>query len=133
MLTGHYRSIHIDNCDKIRIENVQTEHIKVVNSNRVVIENSRINGAEVALFAHESRVSFTGAQLSGDTVIVTTGSILDLAGVELIARKALVQALGGGSKLLFSVSKFETPTHRGYLHGMFEVTENQPLSDAFSQ
>ncbi len=133
VLTGHYRSIEIEGCDHIQIRNVQTEYMKVTGSNRVSIENSRINGAEVALHTHESRISLTGVRLSGDTPIVTTGSILDLAGVELTARKAAVQALGGGSKLLFSVSRFETPSHRGYLHGLYEVTENQPLIDAFSQ
>ncbi|RLA57135.1 MAG: hypothetical protein DRR04_13445, partial [Gammaproteobacteria bacterium] len=133
VLTGHYRSIEIEGCDQIRILNVQTEHIKVTGSNRVIIENSRITGHEVALHAHESRISFTGARLSGDTAIVTTGSILDLAGVELTAQKAAVQAVGGGSKLFFSVSRFETPSHQGYLHGMYEVTENQPLISTSSQ
>jgi esterase/lipase len=132
VLSGHYRSISIDNCDNIRIENVQTEYMKVVDSNRVMIENSRIDGKEVALHAHESIISLTGTQLSGDTTIVTTGSILDLAGVKLTARKAVVQA-PDGSKLLFSVSRFETPTHRGYLHGYYEVTERNTLIDASSQ
>jgi len=133
VLTGHYRSIEIEGCDHIQIRNVQTEYIKVTGSNRVSIENSRINGAEVALHTHESRISLTGVRLSGDTPIVTTGSILDLAGVELTARKTTVQALGGGSKLLFSVSRFETPAHRGYLHGLYEVTESQPLINDSSQ
>lgn len=132
VLTGYYRSIEIEGCDKIQIKNVQTEHINVIGSNRVNIENSRINGKEVGLYAHESRISLTGSRLSGDTAIVTTGSILDLAGVELSAGKAVVQALGG-SKLLFSVSRFETPSHRGCLHGLYEVTENQPLISTSSQ
>ncbi|MDF7827020.1 alpha/beta hydrolase [Pontiellaceae bacterium B12227] len=130
VLSGHYRSIEIEGCDLVQIRNVQTEYIKVIGSNRVSIENSRIEGAEVALHTHESRISFTGGQLSGDTAIVTTGSILDLAGVEVNGRKAAVQAVGGGSKLLFSVSSFETPSRRGYLHGLYEVTENQPLFGA---
>jgi pimeloyl-ACP methyl ester carboxylesterase len=130
VLTGYYRSIEIDGCDQIQIRNVQTEHIKVVGSNRIIIENTRINGKEVALHAHGSRISFTGGRLSGETAIVTTGSILDLAGVDLTARKSAVQAVGGGSKLFFSVSRFETPSCSGYLHGLYEVTENQPLIDA---
>ncbi len=90
------------------------------------MENIRINGKEFALNTRGSRIKLTGGELTGDTAIVVSGCILDLAGVKLTGRKTAVRAIDG-SNLLFSVSRVESPYNRGYIHGSYDVVPESPL------
>lgn len=125
-LTGHYKSIEISDCNSIRMEDLETEFIEVIESDDVVIENSRINGKDVALNTRESRIKLTGVQLSGETAIITSGSVIDLAGVEITGVKAAVQAKND-SRLIFSISRIESPFNNGYIHGYYTVEPEKPL------
>ena len=125
-LTGHYKSIEISDSKSIRIENLEADFINVIDSDDIVIENSRINGKDVALHTRESRIKVTGGQLSGETAVIASGSIIDLAGVKLTGKKAAVQATVS-SRVLFSVSRIESPFNKGYIHGLYVVRPRSPL------
>ena len=125
-LTGHYKSIEISDCKSIRMVNLETDFINVIDSDDVIIENSRVNGKDVALQTRESRIKLTGAQLSGETAIITSGSVIDLAGVKITGKKAAVQAKNG-SRLIFSISRIESPFNNGYIHGYYVVEPENPL------
>ena len=125
-LTGHYKSIEISDSKGIRMENLEADFITVIDSDEVVIENSRINGNDVALYARESRIKVTGGQISGETAVIASGSIIDLAGVKLTGKKAAVQATVG-SRVLFSVSIIESPFNNGFIHGLYVVRPGSPL------
>ncbi len=125
-LTGHYKSVEISDCKSIRMENFEADLINVIDSDDIVIENSRVNGKDVALHAYESRIKVTGGQISGETAIVASGSIIDLAGVKITGKKAAVQATVD-SRVLFSVSRIESPFNKGYIHGLYVVRPGSPL------
>ena len=125
-LTGHYKSIEISDSKNIRMENLEADHINVIESDEVVIENSRINGKDVAIYTRESRIKVTGGQISGETAIIASGSVIDLAGVKLTGKKAAVEATAG-SRVLSSVSKIESPFNNGYIHGLYVVEPGSPL------
>lgn len=125
-LTGYYSNIEISHCGNILIKDVETEYIEVNSSDKVVIENCRINGKTVALKTRGSRIELTNVTLTADTAVIVKGCILDLAGVELTGHKAAVTALGG-SELFFSISKIDSPFNTGYIHGHYEVIPKRPL------
>ena len=125
-LSGRYEYIELSRCRNIRMENLEADYINVSDSDDVVIENSRINGKDVALYARESKITLTGVQLSGETAVIVSGSVLDLAGVKLIGKKAAVQSTEG-SILLFSVSRIESPFNKGGIHGLYRVVPKNPL------
>jgi len=125
-LTGYYKSIEISDCKSIRMINLETEFIKVIESDDIVIENSKVNGNDVALQTRESRIKLTGVQLSGETAIITFGSVIDLAGGKITGKKAAVKAING-SRLIFSVGRIESPFNSGYIHGYYAVEPENPL------
>lgn len=125
-LTGHYKYIELSHCGGIRMENLETEYMKILNCDDVVLENCRIYGNDFALNTRGSRITLTGVHLSGETAIIVSGCILDLAGVKLTGKEAAVRAING-SNLLFSVSKIESPYNKGYIHGFYEVVRDRPL------
>jgi len=125
-LTGYYKSIEISDCKSIRMVNLETDFINVIDSDDVVIENSRVTGKDVALQTRESKIKLTGAQLSGKTAIITSGSVIDLAGVKITGKKAAAQAQNG-SRLIFSICTIESPFNNGYIHGYYAVEPENPL------
>jgi len=106
--------------------NLETDFINVIESDDIVIENSRVNGKDVALQTLESRIKLTGVQLSGETAIISSESVIDLAGGKITGKKAAVQALSG-SRFIFSISRIESPFNNGYIHGYYAVEPENPL------
>lgn len=125
-ITGYYKSITLSHCGNITLQDVETEFLHISHCDEVVIENSTINGKEVALKTSGSRIQMTGVRLTGETAMLVSGCIIDLAAVKINGQKAAVQA-NNGSKLLFSVSKITSPFNTGYIHGSYEVTRGSPL------
>ncbi|MCP3941438.1 MAG: alpha/beta hydrolase [Desulfobacteraceae bacterium] len=125
-LTGYYKSIEISDCKNIRLENLETEFIQVIDSDDIVIENSKVIGNDVALHTRESRIKLTGVQLSAETTIITFGSVIDLAGGKITGKKAAIKAING-SRLIFSICKIESPFNNGYIHGYYAVEPENPL------
>jgi pimeloyl-ACP methyl ester carboxylesterase len=119
-LTGHYTSIKLSHCGNIVLKDVETEYLEILHCDDIVIENSRITGKEFALNTVGSRIQMTGVHLRGETGIVVSGCILDMAGVKIEGDQAAV-SVQNGSKLLFSVSKVVSPFNSGHVHGSYEV------------
>jgi pimeloyl-ACP methyl ester carboxylesterase len=119
-ITGHYTSIKLSHCGNIILKDVETESLEILHCDDIVIENSRVTGKEFALNTVGSRIQMTGVHLRGETGIVVSGCVLDMAGVKITGDKAAV-SVRNGSKLLFSVSKVRSPFNTGHVHGSYEV------------
>jgi hypothetical protein len=92
----------------------------------VAIESSLIKGGEFALKVYNSTLEATNVHIEAETAILTSGSRLDLAGVELVGRQAALST-DLESKVLFSISLIHSPHNKGYIHGIREVTLDNPL------
>jgi pimeloyl-ACP methyl ester carboxylesterase len=122
---GIYKHIEITNCQNVLLQDVTADFVSVDGS-EVKIENSRINGREFALRADRSRIEATCVSMLADTAILTSSSTLDLAGVELVGRQAAVRT-NLDSRIVFSVSRIQSPLNNGYIHGIREIDTANPL------
>jgi len=116
--SGDYAEIEIVGCSDAVVKDVRASAIKIRDSS-VVVENARVVGPGVALAVKGSHVEITASDFSGSVALDVEGSDLDLAGVELRGQRASVH-VGGSSKLIFSVSRAESPINYRYLHGDYE-------------
>jgi hypothetical protein len=123
--SGSYKSIDIRRCTDVLLQGVTTGSVHVQRSN-IVIENSRIHGKDIGLFADHSKIFATGLTIDADVAVFTSGSRLDLAAVELLGRSAAVQAKEQ-SFVLFSISRVNSPLFKGDVHGIRHVTEDTPI------
>jgi len=119
-VSGAYRLLEIENCDDFRLEGVTARSVQIRNST-VRIENSRIQGGLTALAAQDSNVSMTGGVLDGEVAIVADRSELDLAGVTIRGKKAIVTT-GDWAKLVLSISKAHLGNQVWCLHGIEELS-----------
>lgn len=118
VFTGRFLRIEIHNCTRVRLQGVTADEVKVMKSNRVVINQSRIAGGKVALYAEDSGIELTAVDLEGEVALHSKNSKLDLAGVHLDGvRRAL--RVDGSSSLLFSVSRYREQDRSGNLHGLY--------------
>jgi len=123
--TGSYRRIEVERCRKVRLVGVAAAEVKILGS-EVSIENSRIVGEGVGLAVTGSRVTATALDIRSDVGIESSASTLDLAGVRIEAASRAVRGLRP-SRLLFSVSRVDSPDYEAYFHGPWEVSSRQPL------
>ena len=137
---GDYDSLTIEGCDRARIRNARVRELRVLDSD-VTIDDSRIGGGKIGLYARGSSVVVTGGRIEGDVAILASGSRLDLAAVEVNGRKAAVEAgLEEGkaeegdeaagprrSSVVFSLSRVRSPRTRGELHDFYSITRENPL------
>ena len=120
---GGYLIIELRDCSNIIIRNARVGQLNVINSNLSIID-SDIIGQNVGLTADNADITITNGEISGVTAISALNSRLDLAGVRLQATKTVVK--GVNSKLVFSVSRAQSPNISGYLH-----TYKNMLSEEF--
>lgn len=123
--SGPYQSIEIINCSDVRLTDITTGSL-VIDRSKVVIEEGEIRSAGVALKVTDSTVTATGLRVEGETAILTSGSSLDLAGVTLTCTLAAVRTVKP-STLLFSVSSAQSPSTRGFLHGIKRLSANEAM------
>jgi pimeloyl-ACP methyl ester carboxylesterase len=117
--SGDYAEIDIDRCDGVVLRDVRTSALRIRNS-FVTVESTRVLGQAVALDVKGSRMVITASDFAGDVAVEVDGGELDLAGVDLRGHSAAVH-VGGLSKLIFSVSRAESPIARRYLHDVYEL------------
>jgi pimeloyl-ACP methyl ester carboxylesterase len=122
---GNYDVLVINRCRHVRVRNARVRELRVLHST-VEIDNSVIGDGERALFARSSTVTVTGGRLEAAVAITALGSRLDLAGVEVVASRAIAQA-PVASSLVFSLCRFDSPAGRRDVHDFFAVTPAQPL------
>jgi len=116
--TGDYAEIEIASCQDVVLKDVHAGSLRIRDS-YATVENTRVVSPGVALDIKGSRVMVTASDFTGDVALEVAGSDLDLAGVLLRGRRKAVH-VGGASKLIFSISRSESPTNRSYLHGVYE-------------
>jgi hypothetical protein len=116
--TGDYAEIEITGCKDVVLKDVRTAALRIRDS-YVVVENTRVEAQGVACAVKGSRVEITASDFAGSVALEVEGSDLDLAGVELRGQRASVH-VGGASKLIFSVSRADSPINNRYLHGAYE-------------
>jgi hypothetical protein len=97
-----------------------------ISGSQVTIETSHIEGNEIAIKLNHSSLTATAVSMVADIAILASGSRMDLAGVDIVGRKAAVQA-NDNLRIIFSVSHVESPHTSGSIHGLREVTPASPL------
>jgi pimeloyl-ACP methyl ester carboxylesterase len=122
---GDYDSLVIKDCEGVRIRHARIGTLRIFDSH-VTIEQSRIGGGDIGLHAHNARVTMTGGRIEGGVAVYALDSQLDLAGIEVVARRAAVQA-GAASSVVFSISRLDSPHTRGDVHGYYHVAPGKPL------
>jgi pimeloyl-ACP methyl ester carboxylesterase len=125
LFTGAYRHIEVLNSRDVRLVDVTAESLTITGS-EVTIETSHIEGKEVAIKLNHSSLTATVVSIAADTAILTSGSNMDLAGVNIVGRKAAVHT-NDNSTIIFSVSHVESPHTSGNVHGFRRVTPSKPL------
>jgi pimeloyl-ACP methyl ester carboxylesterase len=125
LFSGAYRHIEVLNSRDVRIVDVTAESLTITGS-EVTIETSHIEGNEVAIKLKRSSLKATSVSLVADIAILASGSRMDLAGVDIVGRKAAVQA-NDKLTIIFSVSHVESPYTSGNMHGFRQITPSSPL------
>ncbi len=126
---GEYASLVINRCRGVVVRGARIGALRALHST-VEIEDSEIgtvgSGGGSALYARSSTLIVTGGRIAGDVPITALSSRLDLAGVQLVAREAVVVAPANAS-VVFSLCRLETPAGTRFLHGYDAVVPGRPL------
>ena len=123
LLTGEYDLVDIVDCRRVRLKDLRATRIEISGST-VEMQNVSVRGEAVALLVRGSVVFGTVGRLEADVAIQAEQSRLDLAGVELVGRDAALR--GSDSRVLFSVSRVQSPYTRGHLHGLVNISPETP-------
>jgi pimeloyl-ACP methyl ester carboxylesterase len=118
-LSGAYKLLEIENCDDFKLDGLTAQSIRITNST-VNIENSRIVGGQNALVAYDSHITMTGGLLDADVAIVADRSELDLAGVRIRGKTAIVKT-EDRVKFVLSICQAYLGDKVWYLHGIEEL------------
>jgi pimeloyl-ACP methyl ester carboxylesterase len=116
---GEFDTLILKRCDGAKIRRATIKQLRVFDS-AIEIEDSRIDGGDYALHAHDATVVMTGGAVRGKTAFYLLGSTLDLAAVEVTATRAAATA-PVDSSIVFSVSRLHGPNHNGPMHGAVSV------------
>lgn len=125
LFEGEYGKLTLEKCPEARIRNARVRELRILKSS-VTIDDSRIGGGRVGIYANGAAITMTGGRVEGDTAISLRSSRLDLAAVEVEGRKAAV-ASQNRSYVVFSLSRVHSPRTNGELHGFYAVTAKKPL------
>jgi pimeloyl-ACP methyl ester carboxylesterase len=125
IFSGAYRHIDVLNSRDVRLVDVTAESLTISGS-EVTIETSHIEGIEVAIKLNHSSLTVTAVSVTADTAILASGSRMDLAGVDIVGRKAAVHA-HDNLTIIFSVSHVESPHTCANINGLRRVTPDSPL------
>jgi pimeloyl-ACP methyl ester carboxylesterase len=125
LFEGEYGKLTIEKCQEVRIRNARVRELRVLDSD-VTIDDSRIGGGGIGIYARNATIMMTGGRIDGDTAISALSSRLDLAAVEVEGREAAVESQKR-SYVVFSLSRVKSPHIDGDVHGFFAVTAKNPL------
>ena len=116
--SGDYAEIELVGCQDVVLRDVRVAALRIRDS-YAAIENTRVMAQGTALEVKGSRVVITASDFVGNIAVDVEGSDLDLAGVVMRGQRAAVH-VGGAAKLIFSVSRADSPINHRYLHGVYE-------------
>lgn len=122
---GEFDLLSLYRCHGIIIRNARVRELQLKNSS-VTIEDSHIGGGEIGVVAHRATLEMNGGRLEGDVAALAIGSRLDLAGVEVDAREAVMKA-PSASEIVFSLSRVRSPNLNGDVHGYYAVGKDKAL------
>jgi pimeloyl-ACP methyl ester carboxylesterase len=119
IFSGDYAEVDITGCQDVVLRGVRAAAIRVRDS-YVIMEDTRVESQGTALRVKGSRLEITASDFIGNVALDVEGSDIDLAGVSLQGRKAAVH-VGSDTKLIFSVSRIDSPNNHRYLHDVLEL------------
>ena len=125
LFQGEYDKLTLDRCQGAHIHSARVRELRVLDST-VTIDDSRLGGGKIGVYASGATITMTGGQIQGDTAIDALSSRLDLAAVEVEGREAAVVS-PKRSYVVFSLSRVLSPRTSGELHGFYAVTAKHPL------
>jgi pimeloyl-ACP methyl ester carboxylesterase len=131
VFTGEFDRIVVDRCKEVVLRGVRVRELRVAEST-VEIENSVIRNEGTAARITGSQVMVTAGHLEGSAALVAEDSRFDIAGTILSGKRAAVELPDDAKddddvKMLFSVSRIESPQTSGYVHGPRTVGPRRPL------
>ncbi len=122
---GEYDTLMLTNCHDILIRNARVRAL-IMEDSSARIEDSQVGGGEVGMKLRSTIVEMTGGRIDGDVAIVATASRLDLAGVTVEAKQAVVQA-PASSEIVFSMSQVRSPKLNGTAHAFYALEDGGAL------
>jgi len=122
--SGRFDSLTLENCANARIDGARLKQL-TLKSSSATVNDSVVEGTDVALTAENSQLTATHLQLRGRVAIRAEDSRLDLAGASLQASERGVEATGS-SRLLFSVSDWHGTDRNGDAHFLWPQAQGQP-------
>ena len=125
LFEGEYGRLTLEGCQEALIRNARVRELRVLNSS-VTIDDSRLGGGKVGVYASGATIMMTGGRIEGDTAISARSSRLDLAAVEVEGRNAAV-AGQKRSYFVFSLCRVRSPRTQGEVHAFYAVTAKNPL------
>jgi pimeloyl-ACP methyl ester carboxylesterase len=125
LFEGEYSRLTLESCKQVRIRNAVVRELRVIDS-EVEIEDSRIGGGKIGLYARGSTVLVTGGRIEGETAIRADASRLDLAAVEVKGSSAAVTATRR-SYVVFSLSRVDSPRTHGEVHDFYAIAPKNPM------
>ena len=114
-----FDSLTLDNCQGVRIERARLGQL-VLQGSSATLDDSVVEGADVALSAQASELTATNLRLGGHVAVRAEASRLDLAGASLQARERGIEATGG-SRVYFSVSDLRASDYTGDIHDIWPL------------
>ncbi|HEY5674482.1 MAG TPA: alpha/beta hydrolase [Malonomonas sp.] len=122
---GSYQSIELIDCQNARLNNISAESVRLVRSS-AIFDRGSITGNTVGLHIDDSNVTANGLRIEAPVAVTASNSRLDLAGVRLKGSKSAVTT-ESQVKLLFSVSRIQSPHGSGTIHGLRHLVGEQAL------
>lgn len=119
---GHWRSIRLENCTDIKIENATLEQLVAINST-VTIENTNIASQGTALEAKQANITATGLRIVAPRAWNLEYSRLDLAATQVTAPQ--LGNVKDYALLLLSLSHWCDGTNEWGLHGVWKPQDGQ--------
>jgi pimeloyl-ACP methyl ester carboxylesterase len=123
-VSGVFGDLEIEDCHDLELRQVVARSIRVTGSS-IRLDETRVEGDEVALVARDSTVTMTGGLLQGDVVVDAERSDVDLAGVDLRGRTAFAITHEWG-RLILSICKGRLGERVFHLHGLVDLTPELP-------
>jgi pimeloyl-ACP methyl ester carboxylesterase len=122
VFTGRWRSIRLEHCDNVKIENATIDQLVAIRSN-VAIDNVSIQSQGTALEANAASIVATGLRIVAPRAWNLDNSRLDLAALQVRARD--MGEVKNGSLLYMSLGHWCDGVDEWRLHGVWKPREGR--------
>jgi hypothetical protein len=125
LFQGDYTEIEISGCQDVQLDGVRSGAIRIRDS-VVTMHDTHVATRAVALDVKNSRVEITASDFVGEVALESSGAELDLAGVTLQGKDKSVH-VGTASRLIFSISRLDSPMGHRFVHELLELGKGAEL------